>query len=302
MKLAEGIDRFDLDVFLYCLMSNQIHLLVGTPKGNLGRFMGWWLTACTVYFNRKHNRNGHLTQGRYGAKLVEDDEYLLTLSRYIHLNPIPIASIKKLPIEERFATLRSYRWSSFPGYVLARKAQDFVSYVPMLELISGGRARPRHMYRRYVEQRMGAAEEEWMALQDASPIAIGSEGFIEEIESLYSSLLHGQSKREDASFRRLGQNIDPAEVMSIVAEVFGISEDELRRQRRNVWDRAVASRFLVQYSGLTQREVAAHLFLGTGGAVSAQLRKLETAVEADRKLKLQLKAAEKKIAKIIAKC
>jgi REP element-mobilizing transposase RayT len=143
MKLAEGVDRFDLDVFLYCLMSNHIHLLVGTPKGNLGRFMGWWLTAYTVYFNLKHNRSGHLTQGRYGAKLVEDDEYLLKLSRYIHLNPIQIASIKKLPIEERFAALRSYRWSSFPGYVLARKAQDFVRYEPMLELVSGGRARPR---------------------------------------------------------------------------------------------------------------------------------------------------------------
>jgi hypothetical protein len=210
--------------------------------------------------------------------------------------------MKKLPIEKRFAALRSYRWSSFPGYVLARKAQDFVRYEPMLELVSGGRARPRQAYRRYVEQGMGAAEEEWEALQDASPIAIGSEGFIEEMESLYSRLLHGPSKREDASFRRLGQNIDPAEVIAIVAEVFGISEDELRRQRRSVWDRAVASRFLVQYSGLTQREVAAYLSLGTGGAVSAQLRKLETAVEANRKLKRLMRTAEKKIAKIIAKC
>ena len=51
-------------------------------------------TAYTVWFNRKHRRAGHLTQGRYHADLVSGDEYLLRLRRYVHLNPVHLARLK----------------------------------------------------------------------------------------------------------------------------------------------------------------------------------------------------------------
>lgn len=84
-RLAESAEAYQVRIHLYCLMENHVHLLVGTPRANLDRFMGSVLTGYTVYFNRRHNRVGHLMQGRYGAQLVEGDEYLLRLSRYIHL-------------------------------------------------------------------------------------------------------------------------------------------------------------------------------------------------------------------------
>ena len=90
--LAESVGSFEVRLYLYCLMSNHVHLVLETPRANLGRFMHRWQTAYTVYFNRRHRRVGHLVQGRYGAWLVERDAYLLRLSRYVHLNPVFVRS------------------------------------------------------------------------------------------------------------------------------------------------------------------------------------------------------------------
>ncbi len=80
-------------------------------------------TAYTVYYNLRHNRHGHLFDGRYKAKLVEGDDYLLSLSRYVHLNPVQVSSHKEQdkPIDERIKILRSHRWSSYPSYIGKRK-------------------------------------------------------------------------------------------------------------------------------------------------------------------------------------
>ena len=56
-----------------------------------------------------------MTQGRYGARVVEGDEYLMKLSRYVHLNPVKVAAMADKPLEERRAYLRAYPWSSFQG-------------------------------------------------------------------------------------------------------------------------------------------------------------------------------------------
>jgi REP element-mobilizing transposase RayT len=287
-KLAEGVERYELDVFLYCLMPNHVHLLLGTPRGNLGRFMGWWLTAYTTYYNLRHSRQGHLTQGRYGSKLVEGDRYLLTLSRYIHLNPVETKTMKRRPAAERISALGRYPWSSYRGYVYTGKQESFVRYEPLLSLVGEGRKRPRRAYQEFVIEGLDGAEEEWRGLQDASRIAIGSPEFIERIESQYGELAKNRSRQEDIALRRLGRTTDPKQVLQTAASAFGISVEQLRRRRRDVWDRAVAAHSLVRFSGLTQREAAAHLGMKSGAAVGAQLRKVNDARNSDQALKQTL--------------
>lgn len=82
LKLAQSVQSYDVRLYLYCLMVNHAHFLLETARGNLSRFMQCLQTAYTVYFNRKHNRSGHLMQGRFGASVVDEDEYILKLSRY----------------------------------------------------------------------------------------------------------------------------------------------------------------------------------------------------------------------------
>jgi len=86
--LAQTQELHQLRIYLVCLMPNHFHLLLETPGGDLSAGMARLLTGYAVYFNRRSQRVGHLTQGRYKAQLVEGTDYLLKLSRYIHLNPV----------------------------------------------------------------------------------------------------------------------------------------------------------------------------------------------------------------------
>ena len=86
--LSFVIDRFDWRCHAYVLMPNHYHLLIETPKANLSRGMMQLNSIYTQRFNRTHNRVGHLFQGRFKSILVEKEQYLLELSRYIVLNPV----------------------------------------------------------------------------------------------------------------------------------------------------------------------------------------------------------------------
>jgi len=82
------ITQFNWLCYAYCLMDNHYHLLVQTPDANLSKGMRQLNGVYTQSYNRKHNKTGHLFQGRYQAILVDEDAYLLELSRYIVLNPV----------------------------------------------------------------------------------------------------------------------------------------------------------------------------------------------------------------------
>jgi len=77
--------------FTYCLLVNHYHLVVRTPRANLSRGMARLDSSYAQAFNRRHDRVGHLFQGRYGSRLVQDDEHLLTTLRYVALNPVASA-------------------------------------------------------------------------------------------------------------------------------------------------------------------------------------------------------------------
>ncbi|NQT18254.1 MAG: transposase, partial [Planctomycetes bacterium] len=106
------------------LMPNHFHMVFETPEANCSKFMQVFSTAYTVYYNLRHKCHGHLLDGRYKAKLVEGEGYLQALSRYVHLNPVRVATIRNKCMEERLQYLRSYRWSSYPSYIGRRKGFD----------------------------------------------------------------------------------------------------------------------------------------------------------------------------------
>ena len=85
-----------MQVYAFCLMPNHFHLLVRTLSMPLSVFMGRLLTGYSVYFNRRHRRAGHLFQNRFKSFVVDDEDYLLELVRYIHLNPIRAKLINDL--------------------------------------------------------------------------------------------------------------------------------------------------------------------------------------------------------------
>lgn len=118
----QSVDQKEIVKLLsFCLMPNHFHLLIQQlESGGTSEFIRRITDSYTRYFNVKHNRVGSLFQGKFKAKIVESDEYLLQLSKYIHRNPVtlPMWNIKSLD---------QYTFSSYPGYLNSKRNFQFCS-------------------------------------------------------------------------------------------------------------------------------------------------------------------------------
>ena len=284
-RLADGLLDFEVRLYSFCLMRNHVHLVVETPRGNLGAFMHKLQTAYTVYFNKRHRLSGHLMQGRYGAKVVEGDDYLLALARYVHLNPVFVGAVARQPLEERARVLRAYPWSSYQAY-LGQGAWDFVQTGPLLAMMDGrSQARRRLAFRRFVEAAMAEGDEEFLAVYRGSRLGIGGESFLAGLGTLYEATAAKSWKAEDIAFRRVARRLDKERIMAVVRRHLGVETGEEQRRRRGSWLRAVGARMLHRFGGLTQREIAAIFGMRAGKSVSDQLRRLSAEVVTDKALR-----------------
>ncbi|MFH0907321.1 MAG: transposase, partial [bacterium] len=137
--LAENVAAYHIRLYAYVLMTNHFHLLLETPRANVCAFMQQFNGAYTTWFNAQHRRSGHLYGGRYKAKLVEGDAYLLSLTRYVHLNPVKIKGVKNRPLDEKRKLLRGYGWSSYRSYAGWTSTKDkMVDHGPLSELVGQG--------------------------------------------------------------------------------------------------------------------------------------------------------------------
>jgi len=292
-RLGERVEQFNVRLYLFVCMTNHFHLVLETPEANCSKFMQSLSTAYTIYYNLRHGRHGHLLDGRYKARLVEGDDYLRSLSRYVHLNPVQVSSQGHKPIKERIKNLRAHRWSSYPSYIGDCKGFDFVEYGPLLEQMTprrgSGQSGRQRAYREFVESGLAESDEDFKLALRESPRSIGSAGFRAWIDELYQKRVETHARPEDVSFRHNTEPLSPETVLRCVAETLGVDERAfMRRTRRSVL-RSVAARFLIRYAGLSQRDAARYLGIGSGSAVCNQLKRLALRLEADRLLRKQVK-------------
>jgi putative transposase len=272
LRLAESVKTYGIRLYLFCLMSNHVHLLLETPSPNLSRFMQSLETGYTVYFNLRRRTSGHLFQGRFKAKLVEGDDYLLKLSRYVHLNPVCIGRHGKLHLKERVEYLRCYEWSSYRGYAGLAEKLDYLTYGPVLSVMGSKRSRQQKDYRQFVEAGLTETDREFMEVLTESPLAIGGEEFRKWVRNACIEIGEMAAKPEDVSFRREMPRIGKDKVLEIVSDRLGVAPADLRKKRRNSILRPIAARMLVKHAGLTHREVANLLGMKSGVAASLQTR------------------------------
>ena len=166
--LADAHERFGVVIHGYCLMGNHYHLLLQTPHGNLGRVMRHINGLYTQRYNRLKRTDGPLFRGRYKAILVDEDHYLLQLSRYIHRNPIEA----KPPLVH---SLDTYAWSSYPAYINHTKSPKWLQREFTYDLL--GHRQKYQGYRMYVE---AGVDEEIQAFYHRGHTAtvIGDDAFL----------------------------------------------------------------------------------------------------------------------------
>ena len=114
LKLFAGINDYNnklIEIIAFCLMPNHFHFLLKQLKENgVSKFLSNFTNSYTKYFNTRNERIGSLFQGLFKAVLVETDEQLIHVSRYIHLNPVASFLIKEEGLDH-------YPWSSLQEYL-----------------------------------------------------------------------------------------------------------------------------------------------------------------------------------------
>ena len=269
-SLAKRVELHAVRLYLYCLMDNHIHLVLETPRGNLSSFMSSLLTSHAVYFNKRHGSSGHLTQGRYHAVAVEGDEYILKLSRYVHLNPVKISPVCDLDLTDQCQRLNEYRWSSYRGYAGLESPGSFISYRPILAMFGRNRSNQSEQYLKFVEAGLATTDDDWLQVMKSSSRGIGSDDFREELR------MRSECQRNaDLSFRKKFINLLPEEVIHKVSSFYGIPVAEIILIRKNNRIKPVAAWLLRKFCGLKHREVAVFLGVTTEAAVSLLLKRAE---------------------------
>jgi REP-associated tyrosine transposase len=156
-RLQDCSGRYRFRLIAYCLMHNHVHLALERGSVDLSQIMRTLQSSYAQAFNRRHRRVGHLFQGRYKAFVVQDEMHLVTLVRYIHMNPV-VAGIVVRPEAYRWSSDRHYRGKGSPAWL----AIDLV-----LNRLASNDACARLAYRRLMASREKQTYEDVPTYRDA---------------------------------------------------------------------------------------------------------------------------------------
>ena len=115
-------EKYEYEIYAYVLMPNHIHLEIKENKNGISKVIHRLAVSYSIYFNKKYQRIGHVFQDRYNSKVVESNEYILKLMRYIHQNPE----------KANIARTEDYRWSSYKEYMYNNGITDKNKILNML--------------------------------------------------------------------------------------------------------------------------------------------------------------------------
>ncbi len=263
--LVKAKEKFQFYLHAYCLMNNHYHLLIETTQANLSRIMQYINTAYSVYYNVKHNKSGHLFQGRYKSILVEQDAYFAELTRYIHTNPVRA----KLAVNPA-----GYRWSSYGAYIHGNN-YGFVDMDKVKQILGMELKR----YREFVE---GAKSYPDPLKNVYAGFILGGDKFIKD----KLDQIQGEVESGDFAHKRAIKNIvKPETIINAVSDYFRISSDGLRSLKKHPQTSKQAAIYLIRKkTGLTNAQVGA-LFGMKHAAVSMSALGFEKKMLNDQGLK-----------------
>jgi REP element-mobilizing transposase RayT len=166
--LARTVQVARWQLHAWVLMTNHYHLLLETPEANLARGMRQLNGTYAQAFNRRHERVGHLFQGRYKGILVERESHLLELVRYVVLNPVR-AGMVRTPAE--------HRWSSYRETAGLRDAPDWLEVDWTLAQFGKRRGAAHDRFRDFVSEGQNVNYCPWDDLR--AQVVLGSDRFVD---------------------------------------------------------------------------------------------------------------------------
>ena len=272
--VSEAHNLWGIEVFAYCLMPNHYHLCLRTPRGNLSRVMRHIDGLYTQRFNRRHNRDGSLFRGRYKGIVVDVDEYLLAVVRYIHLNPVG-GGLASDP--------RHYLWSSHEDYLSGTKSRGWLNRWEVMDHFGS-----TEEFEEFVQSGNEEELEEFYEKKKQGPV-LGGEGFRERVTRGM-----GKVGIEHPRYERVWVRPTAERVLKEVARVYGKTVEELARSRRGEENegRKVGMYLMKRLSDMTLGEVAREFGVGSYGVVGWACHGVHEKRERDRKFRQRIEHLE----------
>lgn len=213
LQLIDQIhQKFKIEIHAYCLMSNHYHLLVRTPLSNLDKCMRHLNGVYTQIFNLHQKTDGALFRGRYKAILVEDEEYLIKLSRYIHLNPVE-ANMCLNP--------EDYKWSSYQYYLRNKKTPSWLYRKNILKKL--GEDGKQCNYRLFTLEGVDQEIRLFYGKKKTFPV-LGSEKFLKIIKEKY---LNNKSPEREIPESKVISKIFVPTIKQVIDEIAKYYEVDL---------------------------------------------------------------------------
>ncbi len=225
--------RYNWMCHAYCLMTNHYHILIETPDGNLSLGMRQLNGVYTQLFNKRHQRTGHLFQGRFKGILIQKDSHLLEVCRYVVLNPLRAGMIEGLD---------QWKWSSYRATAGKEKPHPNLITDWILGQFSGKRVKAEREYRQFVQR--GISEKSiWQDIK--GQVILGDDDFVENLAD------HLKKKRHIPEIPRSQRYANRPTLENI------FQESILRDKRKR--DKKMAE--AVETYAYRQSEIARHLNL-----------------------------------------
>ncbi len=261
--LAEVTKEYHAVIHAYCLMTNHYHLLIETPKANLSQIMKHINGFYTQRFNRKYRKDGALFRGRYKSILVDEDSYLLQLTRYIHRNPV---EVKKKMVKQ----LSDYPWSSYPAYINQAKAPDWLFREKTYQMLGH-----RYRYKGYYDFVEKGVDEDIKRFYGKGNVmaVLGDKEFRAQREQELDDL--------DIVKLRMALEDKPSidEIIGLIIKVTKKTKKELialsKGKRSNFPERAFAIYACHRYSRADHNEIATYFGLAHRGSISHPLNRVK---------------------------
>jgi len=285
-RLDHNVLHGECTVYAWVLMDNHAHILFKSGRAGIAVVMRKQLTWYAQYYNHRHNRTGHLFENRYKSILCEEENYLLSLVRYIHLNPVRANIVKTLK------GLDAYSWSGHRA-MIGRVKYPWMDVHAVLSRFGGSIKSGITKYRQFMVDGMGEGQN--LALTGGG--LLRSQGGWSQVLALrrrgeqasYDERILGGGEfvdqilkeTEDRQLRQIRHTRRGKTIHKIMAEEcrsLNISPEELQGggKRQKVTDlRARIARRSREELGLPAAEIARHLGVSTSSIIRAIEREVQ---------------------------
>ena len=282
-RLGSVLQKSSTPCYGWALIPNHFHLLLKTGKEPIAQIMRRLLTGYAVTFNRRHSRSGRLFQNRYKSILCQENNYLLGLVRYIHLNPIRAGIVKDLKLLNRYA---------YTGHsvIMGKHKNLWQDTGSVLQLFGKNQYAARKKYRDFVEKGIARGRNPeltgggllrsiggWGVLKSMRRMKVhlkgderilGDSDFVEKV-------LRQASEQMERRYRLKAEGLTLTKISERVADIFGMQKDQVvvpGKQPDRVRARSVLAYWATRDLGLTATEVGKHLGLSKSAVSRAATR------------------------------